>query len=104
MTPIARALDVPLVPWAQWLDALEAAAEKKDVSRIPALRLLGFFRTPRIGHEWEPVGVARLDTRLAQSAAPTLQRAKDLTKVQINQWLNWWQRVGLLRALKVSAT
>jgi len=71
----ASLLDVPLVPYAEWLSrlseahkshqSLSAAELEKAQAANPALRLFGFFQSARIGPEWEPLSVARLDAARA---------------------------------------
>ncbi|KAI0062574.1 acetyl-CoA synthetase-like protein [Artomyces pyxidatus] len=101
--PIARDLGVPLVPYDEWLRALESSLKDKAVSEVelmqrnPALRLLDFFRTARVGRNWEPVGVARLATDKAVRASATLaKKVPSLGEDHVRRWMAAWRASGFL--------
>src|SRR6266852_5906907 len=89
----ASSLNVPLVPYSEWFSKLseehktqsysETNLEKAQVTN-PALRLLGFFQSARIGPEWEPIGVARLETKRAVCVSKVLaEGAKPLDEENV---------------------
>ncbi|KAJ3539483.1 hypothetical protein NM688_g6353 [Phlebia brevispora] len=102
LSPIAEALHVPLVPYDEWLTALEACLPNSvspgtaDLQQYPALRLLDFFRNVRNSPDREPLGMARLDTRKALFAAPSLLMEGQLTAAWAFKWLKAWRTAGLL--------
>ena len=102
----ASSLNVPLVPYSEWLSRLseehktqsysDANLEKAQASN-PALRLFGFFQSARNGPEWEPIGVARLDTARAVRVSKVLaEGAKPLGEENVRKWLRAWRASGFL--------
>jgi hypothetical protein len=102
----ASSLNVPLVPYPEWLSRLaeehkaqsysDANLEKAQASN-PALRLFGFFQSARNGPEWEPIGVARLDTTRAVRISRVLaEGAKPLREENVRKWLGAWRASGFL--------
>ena len=103
VNPIAARLRVPLVPYQDWLAAMEQDLRKVQTSEVdtmrknPALRILDFFRGVRFGHNKEPLGIIYLDTQKARRVAPAL--ALDPLRPDItNQWLTAWRESGFVLA------
>jgi hypothetical protein len=106
---IATALRVPLVPYAEWLDRLEAdlaapsRSEVEAATANPALRLIDMFRAYRNGaprsEAREAMGVPKLQTTQAVKTSPALRRENlsPLGKEDALKWLRYWQRAGLLK-------
>ena len=101
--PIAKRLQVPLVPYHEWLSAMEQSLDSTQLTQVeimrnnPALRILDFFRGVRFGENREPLGVVRLDTRKAQRVATAI----DLTQLRPglqDEWLTAWRVSGLVLA------
>lgn len=102
IAPMASSLGVPLVPYPDWLSKLAAAhkltqsysaaeLERAQVAN-PALRLFSFFQSARTGPEWEPLGVARLDTARAIGVSNVLaEGAKPLGEENVWKWMNAWR-------------
>jgi hypothetical protein len=66
----------------------------------PALRLFGLFQIARKGPEWEPIGVAWLDTTRAVRASNVLAKgAMPLGKENVRKWLKGMARERLLKAV-----
>ena len=97
------ALQVPLVPYKDWLASLEACAannrslEDEGLQKCPALRLLDFFRNVEIREDKEPLGVARLDTNKAIRVSVALRTAPQLTDEWASRWFNAWKASGHLK-------
>lgn len=102
----ASSLNVPLVPFTEWLSKLseehkaqsnsDANLEKAQASN-PALRLFSFYQSVRTGPEWEPLGVARLDTARAVRVSKVLaEGAKPLGEENVRKWLSAWRKSGFL--------
>jgi hypothetical protein len=106
MAAAASSLNVPLVPYPQWLSRLSEqhkAQSNSDANleraqaRNPALRLFSFFQSVRTGPEWEPLGVARLDTTHAVRVSKMLAEvAKPLGEENVRKWLGAWRASGFL--------
>ena len=105
---LSNALKLPLVPYAEWLEVLgramaEIGSEPSDIEsafdRIPALRLLDFFRAA--GKEVddpdsEPLGVPRLASEKAQFLSSALRDARPLDESHVRGWLRFWRDSGFL--------
>ncbi|OSX62600.1 hypothetical protein POSPLADRAFT_1055973, partial [Postia placenta MAD-698-R-SB12] len=110
MQPLASALSVPLVPYAEWLARLESLAEDQETSahgkqnERAALRLLYVYRkahstlaTPR--RLEESMG---LMPRVATNKAPRLssaladQAVRQLGTGDVERWLSYWRSVGFI--------
>jgi hypothetical protein len=102
IAPVASSLCVPLVPYHDWLTKLATAhktAQSYSASELeqaqaanPALRLFSFFQSARTGLEWEPLGVARLDTARAIRVSSVLaEGAKPLGEENVWKWLSAWR-------------
>jgi thioester reductase-like protein len=99
---VASSLSVPLVPFPDWLSKLATAhkvAQSYSAAELeraqmanPALRLFGFFQSARTGPEWEPLGVARLDTaRSIRVSSVLAEGAKPLGEENVWKWLSAWR-------------
>jgi hypothetical protein len=103
---VASSFSVPLVPYPEWLSRLseehkaqsysDANLEKAQAGN-PALRLFGFFQSARNGPEWEPIGVARLDTTRAVRVSRALaEGTRPLGEKNVRKWLGAWRASGFL--------
>ncbi|KAM5543840.1 hypothetical protein V8D89_002457 [Ganoderma adspersum] len=99
IAPISEELDVPLVPYSQWLAALEKCAaegsrDEVDTMRTnPALRLLDFFRVQSGSN-----GGARLSSAKAQQTSEELAQMPELTRDDTKRWVAAWRASGFLPA------
>lgn len=98
--PLAKILDVPLVPYTQWLEALQTSVKSGDDEvemqrQNPALRLLDFFGHAKLSEDYEPVGIARLSIKKAIEVAPALDIAP-LNEDHVKQWVAAWVKTGVL--------
>jgi hypothetical protein len=109
-SPIAAALGVPLVPYADWLARLEvdladtSRSEVEAATNNPALRLISMFRPFQQGSVTtggrEAMGVARLQTTEAVKASPAL-RPENLAPLGAKDalaWVKFWKSAGLLKS------
>ncbi|KAI9459309.1 acetyl-CoA synthetase-like protein [Russula earlei] len=106
ITSVASSLDVSLVPYTEWLFRLseEHTAESHSTANLdqaqsenPALRLYRVFQAARTGPEWEPLGIAHLDTTRAVQASKLLaEGAKPLGVENVRKWLSAWRASGFL--------
>ena len=102
----ASSLNVPLIPYSEWLSKLSEEHKTQSYSETnlekaqatnPALRLFGFYQSARIGPEWEPLGVARLETKRAVRVSNVLaEGVKPLDEENVRKWLGSWRASGFL--------
>ena len=102
----ASSLNVPLVPYTEWLSKLSEEHKSQSLSPTnlekaqstnPALRLFGFFQSARIGPEWEPLSVARLDTTRAVRVSTVLaEGVRPLGEENVRKWLGAWRASSFL--------
>lgn len=102
-TAAAEILQMPLVPYAEWLTRLEASHQsgKETVESNPALKLLSFFLEGALEHL--PDGSTRLRRLLpslltdrACQVSPTLAHADRLNKQSMERWVSYWRQLGFL--------
>ncbi|KAJ7508328.1 hypothetical protein B0H11DRAFT_1704324, partial [Mycena galericulata] len=95
LLPLAEAIDLPLVPYFQWMASLEAAASQESVN--PGVRLLDFFRTNREispGEEaFFPAPLPNLDAREASGSILHLEK---LSTLDAQEWVGYFRGVGYL--------
>ena len=106
LAPITQELDVPFVPYAQWLSALQGnvergAAEEVEAMRLnPALRLLSFYeaQTETTGgaQEREAMGLVFIATDKAVRVSESLARLPQLGGERAMMWLAGWKKSGFL--------
>lgn len=108
--PIAAALRVPLIPYADWLARLEAdladksRTEAEAAMNNPALHLISMFRPFRDGgvktEAREAMGVPLLQTTEAVKASPALRRQNlaPLNAKDALAWVKFWKSAGLLKS------
>ncbi|KAM5543040.1 hypothetical protein V8D89_003424 [Ganoderma adspersum] len=106
LAPIAQELDVPLVPYAQWLVALEGSVERGSAEEVeamrlnPALRLLSFYKaqTETTGGtlEREAMGLVFIATDKAVRVSASLARLPQLDGERAMMWLAAWRKAGFL--------
>ncbi|EIN04342.1 acetyl-CoA synthetase-like protein [Punctularia strigosozonata HHB-11173 SS5] len=105
---IAEQLGVPLVTYADWLQALDNDLKDKSQSEVehmqanPALRLLSFYKgasaisgAPK-DNAHEAMGMPLMATEKARAAARFLNELAPLAPSDIDKWLAYWRRVGAL--------
>lgn len=108
--PISKALQLPLVPYKDWLARLEDSgrtlrtpadiAEAKH--RNPAWTLIHLFRRVHVNRSEAPwrwsVGQAVLDMSHSLAVAPCLGKDNlpSLNEEDAVKWLLFWKRIGVL--------
>ncbi|KAG6877719.1 hypothetical protein C0993_004656 [Termitomyces sp. T159_Od127] len=80
-------------------------ASDGDVQAIPAMKLLGFFRTISESdyviansglHEVESGGLAKFATAKAQSLSQTMREVQPIEAQDVNRWVGYWRCCGFL--------
>ena len=95
-------LNVPLVPFPEWLSKLSEEHKarsglKRSQADNPALRIFSHYETAPTGPGWEPIGSARLDTSRAVCVSKVLaEGAKPLGEDNVLKWLGAWSSSGFL--------
>lgn len=102
----AHALDVPLVPYSEWVDRLTKSAEGLDTEaavqlteKNPALRILDFFQACSVFTDTEEgreaMGLRRLALDRACGASATLAGLKGtpLGEQDVRSWIAYWRAV-----------
>lgn len=97
-TVFSTTLNVPLVPWADWLAKLEKDHNGPEIN--PAVQLLDFFRnTPSTyGEHKEAIDVPLLSLTEALNVSPSLADP-DLPRISgasAKAWVNYWKTIGFL--------
>ncbi|KAJ7640716.1 hypothetical protein DFH06DRAFT_1429524 [Mycena polygramma] len=95
LSPISNVLGLPLVPYSQWLDSLEAAATQESAaSTNPGVRLADFFRAYREGNADQeaffPVSLSNA------CAVGFLGSLSPLGAEDVEGWVDYLRRVGYL--------
>lgn len=98
---LASTLEIPLVPYAEWIAKLEAAATDVEARNNdnPAVQLLEFFRSKgdivNVDDEEAMFGTSLATTR-ATALASTLQSLPQLRSEDAGQWVAYWRKIGFL--------
>lgn len=83
--------NIDIVPWAEWLAALEAGevAGGHDYEQNPALRLLPFYRTiTKASEAGRQLPV--LQTTMSQQRSKTLRGLGPVSPAWMAQWMKQW--------------
>ncbi|KZP33045.1 acetyl-CoA synthetase-like protein [Athelia psychrophila] len=114
MQPISEALHkanlttkvLPLIPFKQWFEMLEQrerGADEKDMSRVPAIKLLEFFRglssadaaiRQSQGTDAEAGGSRSFSTVKSQAASDTMRDLAQIDAEDAERWVGYWSSVG----------
>lgn len=98
---------LPIVPWSEWYNKLELCGPD-DINRIPALKLLPFYRSLAAGDSAlrtldkgeaanrEALGFVTLATDKMQVISSTLRELPSLEGGDSERWITYWQSKGLL--------
>lgn len=106
----AEELELPIVPYDDWLSMLEESGRVFDASsqtqdsieqtfeKNPALRLLSFFvgARNRIAEKYEPLGVPKLETGKAQATSVSLRNSRQINGEDVRRWVRYWRSTGFL--------
>ncbi|KAF8879343.1 acetyl-CoA synthetase-like protein [Mucidula mucida] len=95
---IGERLNLPLVPYGDWLSKLEARSLQADGEDVPALKLLDFFRAglAKEFEGYEAFGIPLLECEVAKASSVHVRHAKPITSEDVSAWLGYWTRVGFL--------
>jgi len=99
MEYIGQKFDVPLVPWAEWLDRLEKSEASTFGNGNAALCLLGFYKAAKVEGDYRDAGgIARYDLTIAMSETTILdpENLRDIGPDDVQKWLDFWESVGCI--------
>ncbi|KAJ7157757.1 putative polyketide synthase [Mycena filopes] len=99
MEPFASAMNVPLVPYAEWFARLRGTAEFA-AGNVAALRLVDLFQfglTPTVNKESMGL-LPRVLSDRGTKAAPILldEKLTPLGPTDVRKWVHYWRAVGFL--------
>ncbi|TFY63805.1 hypothetical protein EVG20_g6168 [Dentipellis fragilis] len=106
----SSALNIPLIPYADWLARLDKSAEgvqpfadTNEFSNNPALRLLDWFHSAWSDNgakATEALGFPKLQTVNAKLASPTLadEHLAQVGEKDVLSWVGYWKSSGFLPA------
>ncbi|TFY76506.1 hypothetical protein EWM64_g7507 [Hericium alpestre] len=105
-----KALNIPVIPYTEWLARLDKSAESvspftdtNDFRVNPALRLLDWYHSAwsdTAVYTTEAMGFPKLLTDNAVKSSPSLA-AKDVHRIgerDVFQWVDYWKSVGFIPA------
>ena len=95
---------MPLVPYTDWLSALESSVEQGSAQEVevmrlnPALRLLLFFKaqSTAMTPDREAMGLVFISTDKAVQVSESLARMPQLDGERATMWLAAWKKSGFL--------
>ena len=95
---VAQKFDVPLVPWAEWVERLEKSEPSTSENENAALRLFGFYKTARIDDSRDAGGISRYDLSIATSETVVLnpENLSDNSPEDVQKWLDFWESIGCI--------
>lgn len=116
MRTIGSVLNLPLVPFSEWVSKLEASANSLDqqgggaasLRSNPSLALLDFYK--HMGRAFEDApkefdvegkeagGIARLSTDKSTGESESLKNAPTITEQDAKRWIGYWRAKGFLKA------
>lgn len=109
MEPLAKSLNISVVPYDEWVTRLEKsgeglnADEEVEMMRLnPALKIIDMFiqgrTTVASSASREAMGLPHLQTTQAEGASPSLalERLPQLAIADGLRWMEYWNRIGYL--------
>ncbi|KAF7347147.1 Acetyl-CoA synthetase-like protein [Mycena venus] len=89
MSAMASTVELPLIPFADWVQQLQirsTRATAEDIGRIPGLKLLDFFKGAL-------AGAANVDfsTLKAQGLSKSMRLLRPLVEDDAKRWMNYWK-------------
>ena len=95
---VAQKFEIPLVPWAEWLDKLEKLGPPTPENGNTALGLLEFYKAVKVeGSDHQDAGnIPRCDMSVAMSETAALdpEGLSDTGSRDVQKWLDFWGSIG----------
>jgi hypothetical protein len=108
MDYLSTTLNIPQVPFTEWLSTLQAqladrtSSDTSTLQDIPVLKILPFFTSVTEDVHRDPtreaMGIPLLSIENAKSASPTLRdrNLRQLTNDDVARWLGYWEQEGFI--------
>ncbi|KAJ7865231.1 putative aminoadipate reductase [Mycena leptocephala] len=90
MSTMAGAAQLPLIPFADWVQNLEdrsARATAEDIDKIPGIKLLDFFKAAVAG-----AGNIEFSTSRAQALSESMKLLNPLSGEEAKKWMQYWRK------------
>lgn len=87
---IAQQIQVPLIPYDEWLESLEIVSKDETTKASSAMALLPFFRQAQFGEH------LTIDVSKTLRVSPTLAQLKALGEEDIRASVGFWIKIGFL--------
>ncbi|KAF7347140.1 Acetyl-CoA synthetase-like protein [Mycena venus] len=90
MSAMASTVQLPLIPFADWVQQLQARSARataEDIERIPGLKLLDFFKGALAG-----AGNVNFSTLKAQALSKSMRLLRPLVEEDAKQWMHYWKK------------
>ncbi|KAJ7214255.1 acetyl-CoA synthetase-like protein [Mycena haematopus] len=89
ISTMADTAQLPLVPFADWVQQLQdrsAKATAEDIEKIPGIKLLAFLKAAAAG-----AGNISFSTSKAQTVSETMRLLEPLHDADVKQWMQYWK-------------
>ncbi|KAF8215557.1 male sterility protein-domain-containing protein, partial [Mycena galopus ATCC 62051] len=89
VSTMASMVQLPLVPFADWVKQLEtraAGATADDLEKIPGIKLLDFFKASAAGAR-----TSQFSTLKAQTLSESVKLLVPLREEDVKQWMSYWK-------------
>ncbi|KAF5351512.1 hypothetical protein D9758_007194 [Tetrapyrgos nigripes] len=99
---VAPMIGAEIVPYAQWIEALnKSQSSASDPARNPALKLLEFFQSQVATADnvnGEVLGLPSLSTARTVESSHTLKTLtqRQLGSEDVEKWIGYWRKIGFL--------
>ena len=99
-----KELDLPLIPYTDWVKRLEGCSDEQSADAVPGLKLLDFFRTglETESQGYEVGGVPILACEAGVKSSAHLQQAKRIGPSEVVGWLDYWKSIDFLPSSKAA--
>ncbi|KAJ7360820.1 putative aminoadipate reductase [Mycena albidolilacea] len=90
MSTLASTVQLPLTPFADWVQQLQARSARataEDIERIPGIKLLDFFKAAVAG-----AGNTAFSTLKAQAISQSMKTLEPLDEDDVKHWMHYWKK------------
>ncbi|KII85379.1 hypothetical protein PLICRDRAFT_44672 [Plicaturopsis crispa FD-325 SS-3] len=99
----ALVLDLPIVSWGEWLSAFESPAHPQPHLAAQALKMTRMFNHALPAPGGEVVRYPSLSQESTLEESPSLRAAPALGLKDVEAWVTFWRRLGLLPGMAPTA-
>lgn len=100
-----KQLDLPLIPYTEWVRRLEDCSEKHSGDAVPGLKLLDFFQAglEKEAQGYEVGGVPSMACAAGEKSSVHLRQAHRIGPPEVVGWLDYWKTIGFLPSSTVAS-